>query len=278
MSISSSFLSHNDAFQQVLGANPTLELIAENEAYPFAHEAGVYLPLSNTLFITSNRISDSETSQPKVIITRVLLGDVSKSGMATCEEITTTPIPIPMANGGINYRGGILICAQGSMNSPSGLYHMSSEPPYSTTLIKSDFYGRPFNSVNDVVIHSDGSIWFTDPIYGFEQGYRPAPRLPNQVYRFDPVDGSIRAMADGFGRPNGICFSPDEKQVYVTDTDWIHGDGTTNDTRASSMYMLHSSCLLFHWANFVTQIQLRFRCSGLSRPAISDRPPPFCHG
>lgn len=133
MKTPSSFLSHNDAFQEVLGANPTLELIAENKAYPFAHEAEVYVPLSNTLFITSNRISDSETGQQKVIITRVLLDNVGKSGMATCEEITTTPISIPMANGGINYRGGILICAQGSINLPSGLYQMSSKPPYSTT-------------------------------------------------------------------------------------------------------------------------------------------------
>lgn len=139
-----------------------------------------------------------------------------------------------MANGGVNYKDGMLICGQGSMNEPSGLYFMSSQFPYTTTLIKSDFYGRPFNSVNDVVVHSDGSIWFTDPIYGYEQGYRPAPRLPSQVYRLSP-NGNIRAMADGFGRPNGICFSPDEKTVYVTDTDWMHGDGTTDDSRVSSM-------------------------------------------
>ncbi|KAL2870458.1 SMP-30/gluconolactonase/LRE family protein [Aspergillus lucknowensis] len=140
-----------------------------------------------------------------------------------------------MANGGINYKDGIIFCAQGSMDQPSGLYLMSITPPYSSTILKSNFYGRPFNSVNDVVVHSDGSIWFTDPIYGYEQGYRPSPRLPNQVYRFNPAKGSIRAMADGFGRPNGIWFSPNEKVVYVTDTDWMHGDGTTDDTRSSSI-------------------------------------------
>jgi gluconolactonase len=108
-------------------------------------------------------------------------------------------------------------------------------PPYESKLPLSDFYGRPFNSVNDVVVHSDGSTWFTDPIYGYEQGYRPPPRLPNQVYRYDPETGSPRATADEFRRPNGICFSPDEKTVYVTDTDWIHGDGTMDDSRPSSM-------------------------------------------
>jgi gluconolactonase len=158
-----------------------------------------------------------------------------------------------MANGGINYRGGILICAQGSMNSPSGLYHMPSQPPYSTTLMKSDFYGCPFHSVNDVVIHSDDSIWFIDLIYGFEQGHRPAPRLPNQIYRFNPADGSIRAMANGFfGRPNGICFSPDERQIYVADTGWIRGDGNTNDTRASSMYVLRPNYCFAYLSSSLT--------------------------
>lgn len=112
---------------------------------------------------------------------------------------------------------------------------------YEAELLVSSFHGRPFNSPNDVVVHSDGSIWFTDPIYGWEQGIRPRPRLPNQVYRFDPATRGIRAMADGFGRPNGICFSPDEKIVYITDTDWIHGDGSTDEMRASHMYVLHSS-------------------------------------
>lgn len=115
---------------------------------------------------------------------------------------------------------------------------MSTTPPYTTKLLKEDFYGRPFSSVNDVVVHSDGSIWFTDPTYGFEQGYRPKPSLPSQVYRWNTVNGNTRVMADGFGKPNGICFSPDEKTVYVTDTHWLHGDGSTDDQMVSSMYDL----------------------------------------
>src|SRR5206468_7837 len=82
----------------------------------------------------------------------------------------------------------------------------------------------PFNSVNDVVVHpEDGSIWFTDPCYGHHQGIRNKPVLPNQVYRYDVKTSSIRAVADGFTRPNGLCFSPDLKTLYVTDTGSIHG-------------------------------------------------------
>ena len=53
-------------------------------------------------------------------------------------------------------------------------------------------------------------------IYGFEQGFRNQPQLPCQVYRLDVISGDIRVVADGFGRPNGLCFSPDEKTLYVT--------------------------------------------------------------
>ncbi|KAL3479967.1 hypothetical protein BJX99DRAFT_55436 [Aspergillus californicus] len=246
----SPFVVHNTQFHEILGEGPTLELLAENATYPFAHEAGVFIPSRNELFITSNRIQESPGKQ-RVQITKVQLGNASSSGPVTCEEIT---VPMIMANGGVNYKEGMIVCAQGAMDAPSGLYYMSTTPPYTTTVLKSDFHGRPFNSVNDVVIHSDGTIWFTDPIYGYEQGYRPPPRLPNQVYRFDPVDGSIRAVADGFGRPNGICFSPDEAVVYVTDTDWMHGDGTTDDTRVSSIYAF--DVVQYHGKPFLTNRRL----------------------
>jgi len=228
--IPSSFAIFDERFHEIIGPSPTLELLLENTEYPFAHEAGVYLPSTEEIFITSNQFFNS-SGQKCVQISKITVGDGSQK--ATREEIPSEGIP--MANGGINYKDGILFCAQGSMTQPSGLYYMSTSPPYTSTLLIFSFYGRRFNSVNDVVVHSDGSIWFTDPIYGFEQGYRPNPELPNQVYRYDPATKGIRAMGDGFGRPNGIAFSPDEKIVYVTDTDWIHGDGSTDGMRASTM-------------------------------------------
>lgn len=223
-----SFTTHDQRFVAIVGSSPTAELLAENKDYPFAHEAGVFFPDTNKLFVTSNRCI-GPNGQQKVHITRV---DLSTTPI-TCQEISTE---IPMGNGGINYdKDDVLFCAQGTMTEPSGLYRMSTIAPYKSELLKADFHGRPFNSVNDVVVHTDGSIWFTDPIYGSEQGYRPPPRLPNQVYRWCPDTGAIRAVADGFGRPNGICFSPDEQVVYITDTDRVHGDGSIDDQRVSSM-------------------------------------------
>jgi gluconolactonase len=223
------FRVHDESFYSLLDSNSTLELLLEKD-FPFAHEAGVFIPEKNELFITSNQLFDHGGSR-RVQISRIHIKDDDK---VRCEEISCPDVV--MANGGVNFgTDKILFCAQGSASTPSGLFATAISPPYDTELVVSGFYGRPFNSVNDVVVHSDGSIWFTDPCYGFDQGYKSKPRLPNQVYRYVPSTRGIRAMADGFGRPNGICFSPDEKIVYVTDTDWIRGSGNIDDSRPSSM-------------------------------------------
>lgn len=230
------FKVYDAAALPIFGPDPKLELLSENTAYPFAHEAGVFVPSQNAIYITSNQHAHPQTNETHVTISRIDLPLDHTSTTTTCTEITGHNIPLP--NGGVNYKDGILFCAQGTLTTPSGLIYMPLTPASSPTqALITSFHDRPFNSPNDVVIHSDGSIWFTDPIYGFEQGIRPKPRLPNQVYRFDPATGGVRAVADGFGRPNGVCFDPGETTCYITDTDWIHGDGSTDESRASSMYV-----------------------------------------
>lgn len=239
---SNGFKIYDDAAKPILGSSPKLELLLEDHGCPFAHEAGVYIPRDHVLFITSNQYPHSQTGNKHIKISRVKLPDNESVTRTQCKEIEASGIH--MANGGVNYKDGILFCAQGTLTEPGGIAYMplpqnnvsSCEvDTFNAELLVHSFHGRHFNSPNDVVVHSDGSIWFTDPIYGWEQGIRPEPQLPSQVYRFDPKSGGIRAVADGFGRPNGICFSPDEKIVYITDTDWVHGDGSTDLTRPSSM-------------------------------------------
>ncbi|KAL5584344.1 hypothetical protein FOVSG1_013733 [Fusarium oxysporum f. sp. vasinfectum] len=206
-----------------------MELLIKIDDYPFAHEAGVFFAHTNELFITSNQFK-SQTGETKVQISKISLGNGNQP--AELESIDCDRIRF--ANGGVNYKDGILFCAQGSGISSSGLFHMEASPPYTTKPVLTSYLGKPFNSVNDVVVHDDGSIWFTDPSYGHDQGYRPRPSLPNLVYRYDPATESIRAVADGFGRPNGICFSPDQTTVYITDTDQVRGLWVDH-TRAASM-------------------------------------------
>ncbi|KAF2832634.1 calcium-dependent phosphotriesterase [Ophiobolus disseminans] len=231
--------------ERILGTDPKLDLLLEDKECPFAHEAGVYIPGDNSLFITSNQYPHPIAGTPHIHISRIQLPLGVDSKEVQCTRVESDNVPMP--NGGVNYKEGVLFCAQGTLDEPGGIFYMplssvrrnpldTSSDAYEARLLVSSFHGRSFNSPNDVAVHSDGSIWFTDPIYGWEQGIRPSPRLPNQVYRYDPATGGIRAIADSFGRPNGICFSPDETIVYITDTEWIHGDGGTDDTRASSIY------------------------------------------
>ena len=90
--------------------------------------------------------------------------------------------------------------------------------------------GKRLNSPNDVVVKSDGSIWFTDPLYGIANDYeggRQVSEQPPALYRFDPVTGAIRVMAADFAGPNGLAFSPDETRLYVAES----GDQTRDDPR-----------------------------------------------
>lgn len=256
--MASPFVAHDAAFAQVVGDNPTLDLLVEFDDYPFAHEADVFFEGADTdsLYITSNRFLRPGTEDEQIVrISHVSLkrtGDGARTAATTVRtELTAVSDAVPTGNGGVNFsysfsegapaEDAVLFCAQGSRTMPSGLYAMQVAAPQKVTLVLSNFFGHPFNSVNDVVVATTekagvGSIWFTDPPYGYEQGYRDKPQLPSQVYRYEPVRKSLRAMADGLGHPNGICFSPDGSVVYVTDTDWLHGSGETDLSRASTIY------------------------------------------
>lgn len=78
------------------------------------------------------------------------------------------------------------------------------------------FEGKKFNSPNDAVVKSDGTYWFTDPDYGL--GKNPKEQAGNYVYRFDPKGKSVTAVVKDFDKPNGLCFSPNEKKLYVADS------------------------------------------------------------
>jgi gluconolactonase len=90
------------------------------------------------------------------------------------------------------------------------------------TVIADRYNGKRFNSPNDVVVASDGSIWFSDPTYGILGDYEGFKAEPEQekhyVFRVDPKSGEVKAVVDDFTQPNGLCFSPDEKTLYIIDS------------------------------------------------------------
>jgi gluconolactonase len=121
--------------------------------------------------------------------------------------------PSQFANGNTRDRQGRLVSCE----------HLSrrvtrTEYDGSITVLADSFEGKRLNSPNDVVVKSDGSIWFSDPsfgIQGFYEGEAAHAELPTHVYRIDPVRGKLELVIDDIKMPNGLCFSPDESKLYV---------------------------------------------------------------
>ncbi len=89
------------------------------------------------------------------------------------------------------------------------------------SVVADKYNGKPLNSPNDVVVHPDGGVWFTDPPYGIlgnYEGIEAKPELKEAVYRVDPQTAKVELVNDELDKPNGICFSPDYKKLYVVDT------------------------------------------------------------
>ena len=129
--------------------------------------------------------------------------------------LTTYRQPSNYSNGHTRDRQGRLVsCEHGSRRVTR------TEWDGSITIIADRFQGKRLNSPNDVVVKSDGSIWFSDPHYGIAtnyEGYQAEQELPCNVYRVDP-DGTMAAVLTDFNCPNGLAFSPDESLLYVADT------------------------------------------------------------
>ena len=89
------------------------------------------------------------------------------------------------------------------------------------TVLMDRFQGKMLNAPNDLAVHSDGAIWFSDPGYGIMsnyEGHKAAFELPDNVYRLDPKTREVTIVVGDLDKPNGICFSPDEKRLYLVDT------------------------------------------------------------
>ncbi|MBD9491762.1 SMP-30/gluconolactonase/LRE family protein [Ensifer sp. ENS11] len=130
--------------------------------------------------------------------------------------------PSNFANGNTTDRHGRLVTCEHGGRSVSRTEHDGS-----ITTVADRWNGKRLNSPNDVVVRSDGSIWFTDPAYGIEsdyEGHKAESEIGAcHVYRVDPATGAVAAVITDMVRPNGLAFSLDEKKLYVVDTGRTHG-------------------------------------------------------
>jgi gluconolactonase len=142
--------------------------------------------------------------------------------------------PSMNSNGNTIDREGRLITCE-----HSGRRVTRTELDGSITIIADKFNGKKLNSPNDAVVASDGSIWFTDPVYGIGGYYEGIKAEPEQekhnVYRVDPKSGDVKVVVDDFVEPNGIALSPDEKKLYVLDTGFTDGPDNPSHIRAFNL-------------------------------------------
>ena len=136
------------------------------------------------------------------------------------QEVSVYRSPSRHSNGNTRDRQGRLVTCE-----HTGRRVTRTEHDGTITVLMDSFEDKRLSSPNDVVVHSDGSVWFTDPGYGIMLNYEgkvAEAELPTRVYRLDPETGEATIVADDFLRPNGLCFSPDEDLLYIVDTGRSH--------------------------------------------------------
>jgi gluconolactonase len=208
------FEAYDPEFEAVLGGVPRLVLVAETDA----HEGPVYVPGEDALYFTTvpQAADPMEAGEPRAAIRRLALDGCRFP--ADPSRVATIPAPVHMPNGmALGHDGRLVVCEQGTRAEPARISRVDPRTGRADTIVDS-WAGLLLNSPNDVVVRRDGTIWFTDPSYGYRQGFRPEPQVGNYVYRFDPRSGRLSVVADSFDKPNGLAFSPDEQTLYVTDS------------------------------------------------------------
>ncbi|KAF4979796.1 hypothetical protein FZEAL_4070 [Fusarium zealandicum] len=246
------FHVYDAEFYDIIGDNPTLTLIATSDTDPIFHEAVVWYPPTEEVFFVQNAGDPAAGTglNKSSVIQKISLAEAEamRNGSHTAAQVNIDVVPstpqVINPNGGTNYKGQIIFAGEGQGDDvPSALYLMKPEEPFNTTVLVNNYFGRQFNSINDVAINPrNGDIYFTDTMYGYWQFFRPQPGLQNQVYRLNEATGALTVVADGFTGPAnetrmvGLTFSPDGKKAYVTDTGVSHAQFGLNFTRPASVY------------------------------------------
>ncbi len=146
-------------------------------------------------------------------------------------HVSTYRQPSDYSNGNTRDRQGRLVSCQHGTRSVT-----RTEPDGRRTVLADSYQGKRLNSPNDVIVQSNGAIWFSDPTYGILSDYEGYQADPEQsarnVFRIDPATGGLEAVITDFVQPNGLAFSPDESILYVAESGSSHDAGVPSVIRA----------------------------------------------
>ncbi|KAJ7071976.1 D-lactonohydrolase-like protein [Mycena amicta] len=237
------FQVFDKAFLKVLGSGASITSIASNATFAFAHEAPIYDAKQDVVYFASNdggALGMSDINHNNKVGT-INLKNIPANLNGTAIEIPVTELNLPdtiqMTNGGTGpFRGNLLLITSGRGNLPPSIALVNPNPPHNTTVLVDNYFGRQFNSLNDIKIHPSGKIFFTDTVYGWLNHFRPQPLLPSQVYRLDPDTRAVRIAATDFDKSNGIAFNGAGTIAYIADTGSTSGFLGNNQTEPATIY------------------------------------------
>lgn len=146
--------------------------------------------------------------------------DIQRRWLDEDGHVSVFRSPAGNSNGNtFDYEGRQIACEHGNRRVVRYEYNGK------VTVLADKWQGKPLNAPNDVIVHPDGGIWFTDPGYGAlmnYEGHKAPLEIKEAVYRIDPKTGKMDKVLDDMFKPNGLCFSPDYKKLYVADTGASH--------------------------------------------------------
>ncbi|KAL8637450.1 MAG: hypothetical protein Q9226_009121 [Calogaya cf. arnoldii] len=229
----------NERASEILGPNPSYEFVFEvSEA---VHEAPVYVASQNKLYL-------SQLAPPPGYLPQLVV-DLNQDPPTLSEYLSDPPVYAP--NGGTFHNGLIYWGASGGNNSIGGMEQrvgLRTLDPLTnkSTTILNNYFGYYFNTVDDLFVHPNGDIWFTDPDYSwFNKLTDTPPQLPTATYRFRPSTGATSIVEDTLLQPNGIALAPNNQTIYISDTGAVSGPispflpslgATFNATRPRTIY------------------------------------------
>lgn len=211
------------------GTNNSIDLMMENEEPIFHEGPTVFDKDEHALYFASNRLGNISLASTGGSVAPAQLEqyiNTYRLDLDTNELEMITPDPkIPMANGARKTpdRKNILWVGQGFNETSGGIYQLDRNTLKSTPILESH-YGSSFNSLNDIASTTDGLLFFSDPSYGFEQGFRQGnPVLGNNVYRYNMATNELKALATILKRPNGVAlldrrYKGQGCTLFLTDT------------------------------------------------------------
>ncbi|KAF9235905.1 hypothetical protein BU15DRAFT_89386 [Melanogaster broomeanus] len=215
------------SFIDLVGSSATIRQIASNPDLAFAHEAPIYVPDLNVVFFSSTN-GDWYTNN---IVEMINMTEVDTALASTNDsvnvQVQTLDLAdtVQMVNGGTGpYKGNLLFATSGRALLPPSIVLVNPSSPYNTTVLLDNFYGRQFNSLNDIkVLPGTDIMFFTDPSYGWLNQFRPEPMLPSQW------------SLTNSSNPNGIAFTSDGTTAFVTDSGAAGGFLGNNQTRPTTI-------------------------------------------